>query len=306
LAPVASFLSEQVHPDARSAAIFSRSVYGGAFFLPLQFAAPLPDALTVGPVPDLFQLVALQDRYHRFVVLLATRHSASVLEVDLGAASLVAWLGSTVFEDARRTGPSGERSPAGKSWVAKAVTLLERVVVERDHTHLMLAGDPDVTARCRRALPAPLREILVATIAASEHHAIADIVAATTSVFVDWEEQASQATAARFVDAVRNNGPAAVGVSACFEALRARRAELLLLARRRLPQPGWRCTTCSAMRLRRSPPAACTECGRHTVWHTDATVELVRLARQRDCAVEFVEHCDPLMALGGIGCVLKQ
>lgn len=306
LAPLARFLNDGLHPEARGLAIFSRSVYGGAFFLPLQFAAPLPDALTAGPVPDLFQLAALQDRYHRFVVLLATQRSVSVLEVDLGAASLVAWLGSAATAAARRAPPRVEPEPAGESWLARAVTLVERVVAERGHTHLMVAGDPDVTAACRRALPAPLREILVATIAANERHAIADIVAATTSVFVDWEERESQAIAARFVDAVRNNGPAAVGASACFEALRARQAKLLLLARGRRPQPGWRCTACSAMRLRRIPPAACPECGRHSVWRTDESVELVRLARQRDCAVEFVEHCDPLMALGGVGCVLKQ
>ncbi|MGE5169188.1 MAG: hypothetical protein ACM3JC_02315 [Rudaea sp.] len=306
LAPMASYLNEQVRPDARGVAMFSRSVYGGAFFLPLQFAAPLPDALTVGPVPDLCQLVALQDRYHRYVVLLATRRSVSVIEVDLGAASLVAWLGSPAAEPARGKHAKGERTAPGERWLARAATLLEHVVAERKHTHLMLAGDPRVTAACRRALPAALHEMLVAAIPAGEHHAIEDIVAATTSVFVEWEEEESQAIAARFVDAVRNNGPAAVGASACFEAMRARQAKLLLLARGRLPQPGWRCTACSAMRLRPTAPAACPECGRHTVWGTDATVELVRLAGQRDCAVEFVEHCDPLMVLGGVGCVLKQ
>jgi predicted RNA-binding Zn-ribbon protein involved in translation (DUF1610 family) len=306
LAPAASYLNEQLHPDARGAAIFSRSVYGGALFLPLQFAAPLPDALTVEPVPDLSQLIALQDRYHRYVVLLATQRSVSVLEVDLGAASLVASLASPTGKPGRGTQGRNEHTVGGKAWLAQAVTLLERVVAEGEHSHLMLVGDPTVTVVCRRTLPAWLRAILIATIPAGDHHAIGDIVSATTSVFVEWEEEESQAIAARFVDAVRSNGPAAVGASACFEALRARQAKLLLLARGRLPQPGWRCAACSAMRLRPTAPAACPECGRRTVWRTEATVELVRLARQRDCAVEFVEHCDPLMALGGVGCVLKQ
>jgi hypothetical protein len=276
------------------------------FFLPLQFAAPLPDALTAAPMPDLFHLMGLQDRYHRYVVMLMMRRSVSVLEVDLGAASLVAWMRFPLPAPRGRTEDPNERSRVGHAQFAEPVALLQRVVDERGHTHLMLAGEPSVTGPCRRALPASLRAILVATIPAAEHHALEDIVAATTSTFVEWEEEQSQAIAALFVDAVRNDGPAAVGASACLEALRSRQAELLLLARGRLPEPGWRCATCRAMRLRPHSPAVCPECGRQTVWRVDTTAELLRLAGQCDCAVELVEHCDALMALGGVGCVLRK
>jgi membrane-bound ClpP family serine protease len=61
----------------------------------------------------------------------------------------------------------------------------------------------------------------------------------------------------------------------------------------------------AAIRIAHPAPAACTECGKKSVQPVDATVELVRLAGQQDCPIEIVDHCDPLMALGGIGCLLR-
>jgi hypothetical protein len=70
LAPIASYANAQVRADARGAAIFSRSAHGGAIFLALQFAAPLPDSLTAGLLPDLVQLMTLQNRHNRYAVML--------------------------------------------------------------------------------------------------------------------------------------------------------------------------------------------------------------------------------------------
>ena len=69
-----------------------RGIFGGAFMLPMQFAAPLPNWIAVYPTPNIYHLVELKDNYHRYVVLLAMPDRASILEVNLGAATTQAWI----------------------------------------------------------------------------------------------------------------------------------------------------------------------------------------------------------------------
>jgi hypothetical protein len=94
-------------------------------------------------------------------------------------------------------------------------------------------------------------------------------------------------------------------VASCLDALRQRRADVLLIAIDHLPERGWRCAACGAIRIEPDTPAVCPECGKAAVQPVDAKEELARLAGQQDCPVEVVEHCDPLMALGGVGCLLR-
>jgi rubrerythrin len=122
---------------------------------------------------------------------------------------------------------------------------------------------------------------------------------------VEWEEQESQAVAARFVKGIRTQARAVAGAGACLEALRQRRADILLLARDIAPKPGWLCSGCGTMRIDHHFPDACPECGKKALHAMDATEALVRLAGQQDCPVEVVDHCDPLMALGGVGCLTR-
>jgi len=132
-----------------------------------------------------------------------------------------------------------------------------------------------------------------------------DVVASTLSAFIAWEEQESQAVAVRFIQGIRTQGLAAAGAPACIEALRQRRAEVLLFARDYRPTAGWRCVGCGAIHFEVSFPAGCLDCGKAEVRPIDVKEALVRLAGQQDCQVEVVEHCDPLMALGGVGCLLR-
>lgn len=52
-------------------------------------------------------------------------------------------------------------------------------------------------------------------------------------------------------------------------------------------------------------PNACPNCGGKAIHQVDLKEELVRLAEQRGCHVEMVEHSEDLMYLGGVGCLLR-
>jgi len=92
LGKIKSWLATDLLPEAKSAAIFVRGNFGGAFMLPMQFAAPLPTWIAVYPTPNIYHLVELKDNYHRYVVLLALPDRASILEVNLGVATTRAWI----------------------------------------------------------------------------------------------------------------------------------------------------------------------------------------------------------------------
>jgi peptide subunit release factor 1 (eRF1) len=173
------------------------------------------------------------------------------------------------------------------------------------HTHLILAGDPHLTREIRRNLPKAVAAKLIDTIPAASRDAQSDVVTATLSAFVEWEEQESQAVAARFVKGIRTQARAVAGAAACLEALRQRRADILLLARDIAPKPGWLCSSCGTLRIDHDAPDTCSECGKSEVCAIDGTETLVRLAGQQDCPIEVVDHCDPLMALGGVGCLTR-
>ncbi|MBY0269209.1 MAG: host attachment protein [Burkholderiales bacterium] len=304
------YLAEQLRPGAKGVALFSRHFRGGAFFLPMQFAAPLPDWIAVYPSPNLFHLMALKDTYHRYVVLLANKAWVRILEVNLGAVTIKAWteqpeLRERVGREWTKAHYESHRRERTSRFLKEQIRLLERLMAAGGHTHLILAGDPRLTGEIRRALPKSVAGNLVDTIPAASWDKQDDVVAATLSAFIECEEQESQAVAARFVQGIRTQGRAVAGATACLDALRQQRADMLLLARDHLPEPGWRCAACGVLRIEPHAPAACPECGKQSVQPVDATVELVRLAGQQDCPIEVVDHCDPLMALGGIGCLLR-
>lgn len=307
---IKSYLAKKLRPDAKGVAIFSRHLRAGFFFLPMQFAAPLPNWIAVYDVPNLFHLMTLKDTYHRYIVLLATRASVRILEVNLGAATIQAWteqpaLRERVGREWTQEHYASHRRERTSRFLKEQINLLRQLMAEGGHTHLILAGDPKLTGELRRALPNALVPKLIDTIPAASRDAAEDVVTATLSAFVEWEEQDSQAVAARFVKGIRTQGRAVAGAAACLEALRQRRVDIVLLAQGAPAKHGWICSACYAIRIDHPVPDSCPECGKNTVRLIDPVAEVVRLAGQQDCPIEVVAQCDPLMALGGVGCLLR-
>ena len=301
---IKSYLAKKVRPDAKGVAIFSRQLRTGNFFLPMQFAAPLPNWMAVYDVPNLFHLMTLKDTYHRYVVLLATRASVRIFEVNLGAATIQAWteqpaLRERVGREWTKEHYANHRRERTSQFLKEQVDLLRQLMAEGGHMHLILAGDPKLTSELRGALPSALVPKLIDTIPAASRDAQADVVTATLSAFVEWEEQDSQAVAARFVKGIRTQGRAVAGATASLEALRQRRVDTVLLAQGAPARHGWICTACHAIRFDHPVPEACPECGETALRLIDSVAEVARLAGQQDCPIEVVAHCDPLMALGG-------
>lgn len=310
LCKINAYLAAEILPEAKGLAIFVRDSFGGAFLLPIQFAVPVPNWIAVYPTPNIYHLVELKDTYHRYVVLLATAERARILDVNLGAVTVQAWtdrpeLRGLVGEGWSRPHYQVHRANRGERFLEEKLAVLERLVRAGGHTHLILAGDPEITAGIRRALPKDLADKLVDTIPASARDKHTDVVVATLSSFIEHEEQESQAVAERLFKELRGQDLAVAGSAAALEAFRLRNVDTLVMAQGYRPDPGWICAACKAMGTDVLETPVCPRCDQASVRALDVKEVLLRLAGQLECPVEVVEHSDALMLLGGVGCLLR-
>jgi hypothetical protein len=307
---IEDWLVTDLHSDAKGAAIFVRGICGGGFMLPMQFGAPVPNWIAVYPTPNIYHLVELKNSYHRYVILLALSDRASILEVNLGAATTQAWINRSELRT--RVGTEWTRlhyqihqAHRGDRFFQEKIALLEQLAHTGGHSHLILAGDPEITARIRGALPEDLSEKLVDVVPAGKRDREAGVVMATLSSFIEREKQESHSIVERLVAGLRSQDLAVADSAATLDALRWGGVDILVMASDYDPDPGWTCVACGAMGTEAPETTVCPRCGESAVRPLEVKEALLRLAVQADCPVEVVEECDALTSLGGIGCLLR-
>lgn len=303
------YLGTEVLPTTRGVAMFARA---GArpFFLGLQFQVPLPDRLSVNLAPDIFHLVELKDTYDRYVVLISTEESARILEVNLGAVTRELWserpeLRERVGREWTHEHYQNHRRDRGERFFKEKIETLRKLVAAGGHTHLILAGSPRLTARIRHCLPTHLQAKVIDVVPASASAPVADVVLATLSSFINCEQQESLNAVAELVSALRRGGLGAAGTAATLEALRRGQADVLVMARTYEPGPAWSCRPCGWVDAMSSAPKRCPDCDSGEVQSANVKEVMVKLAERQSLEVEFVQHSDVLMELGGVGCLLR-
>jgi protein required for attachment to host cells len=303
------YLTTEVRLATQGVATFARAGTQ-PFFLGLQFQVPLPDRLSVGSTPDIYHLVELKDTYHRYVVLISTEERARILEVNLGAITREVWaerpeLRERVGREWTREHYQNHRRDRGKRFLKEKFEILEKLMAAGGHTHLILAGNPRMTARIRNCLPKHLQAKLIDVVPASANARVADVVEATLSTFIDREQQESLDAVAELMSGLRRGGLGAAGTAATLEALRQGQADLLVMARDYEPGPAWGCTHCGWANAMTSRPDRCAECDSSEMQSVNLKEVMVKLAERQSLEVEVVEHSDVLMDLGGVGCLLR-
>ncbi len=310
LGKIETWLTSNLLPESKGVAIFVRGTFGGSFMLPMQFAAPLPTWIAVYPTPNIYHLVELKDNYHRYVVLIAKPDRACILEVNLGAATIQAWINEPALR--RRVGQEWCRpryqanyAQSEDQFVHGKVAVLEQLMRSGGHTHLILAGDPELTRQIHHALPKDLEDKLVEIIPADEAAQQADVVMATLSSFIEHEEQESRSVVECMVEGLRGQNLAVADIASTLDALRRGGVDTLVMANDFHPDPGWICTDCKAYGIEAPETSVCPYCAAESVRPLDIKESILRFAGQSECPVEVVEQSDALMSLGGVGCLLR-
>lgn len=309
IAPIRSFISSRLLPDASGAAIFSRSGLQ-RFFLPLQFRVPLPDWLAVDTVPNIYHLVELKDTYDRYVVVLCSKEDVRILEVNLGAVTKDLWRKSPELRE--RLGREWTKLHYQKHrrhhelrFFREQAKLLEKLVGAGGYAHVILAGHPAATALMREALPRGVAARLIDPLHASSKTSLTDVVAASISAFVAEEERESQDVAETLVEQLRSGGLATAGTGATLRALGQSRADVLVVTADYSPVPARACRFCDLLQEEIQGPSACPKCATEDWREFDPKEEMVRFAEQRGCDVEVVNQSEALTRLGGVGCLLR-
>ncbi|MDZ4802838.1 MAG: hypothetical protein SGI92_32155 [Bryobacteraceae bacterium] len=309
LAQIRAWLCSSVAGESRGVALFAR---GGnhPFFLPLQFRAPLPTWIALGPTPNIYHLVELKDNYHRYVVMLSTEDNVRVLGVNLGAVTEEVWrnrpeLRQRVGREWTRQHYLHHRSERINQFVNEQIGVVDQLMQSGGYSHLIVAGAPRLTSQIRKALPRHLARRLVDIIHASKSDSVSDVVAATLAPFLEAEERESVALVEQLQRELYGHGLAASGTQATFQALREQRVDALVLIKEYSPDPGCRCAACGWTDTERSSMQACPVCSSQAIREIDVRGEIARMAEQAGCRVEVVNNNDLLEQLGGVGCLLR-
>jgi rubrerythrin len=305
--PILEYLRGGAHPPAKGLAIFSR---GGAspFFLPLAFQVALPDWMAVNSLPNIYHLVELKDTYDRYVVFFATEEQSRILAVNLGSVTQQILHDRPELRERLGRGWTREhyqrhREECTNRFIREEIEVLDRLMSSRGYGRLILAGSPRMTARVERMLPKHLARKLVDTVHASG--GISDVVAATLVSFVENGEAMAAGLVTRLEREVRTQGLAVAGTLSTARALEAEQADVLVMAKAYVPEPGWMCGWCEARGWAPLAPGRCPRCGAREFMAFDIREEMVRLAEREQCRIEIVAHSDLLMRLGGVGCLLR-
>jgi hypothetical protein len=272
-------LDRKLADSTRSVAVFSR---GGErpYFLLMQFEAELPTHLFVESTPVIFHLVELKDNYHRYALMICREDAAWVLEVNLGSVTRELWtrkpeLRQRVGREWTRLHYLNHRRDRRDRFIKEKIAVLEEIVRSGGHSHIMLAGSPQLTVRVRKALPPHLKKILVDVVPSAARDRVEDVVAATLSTFLDQEERESQALVDVLRQELLRGGLAVAGIADSRVALEHGQADILLLT------------------------------SSYSTEELQTREELIRLAQASGVGVEVVQHSDFLQELDGVGCLLR-
>jgi len=305
LQPVRTFLTDGLSSDARGAAVFSRAGKE-PFLLALRFRVPLPNWIAVDKTPNIYHLVELKDTYEQYVVMLATKGSVRIFEMNVGA--VTEHLRAEMPDHRNDTGRKYAKEhyqkhmeERGHRFIKEKMRVLEQLMASKEHMHLILAGHPTMTARVRDELPKSLLARLVDVVRASD----SNVIQATIDAFIKAEEKESQTIAEKLAEQVRSGGLAVVGTAACFEVLKRSQADMLVLLKAYSPGQVWACRACDFTAPQTGRIPACPECGSKELACSDVKEQMVRLAEQQLCAVEVVNESEFLARVGGVGCLLR-
>lgn len=312
LTEIKQWLSKHLQPKAKSVAIFVRGHHGGKFWVAMQFAAPLPNLITIHPTPSLYHLIELKDNYHSYVLLIAKKNYAYILEVNLGEATIQSWLENPdlykhISTEWSKLHFQVHKEDRGTEFHKQKTKILRKLMAQNELSHLVIAGDPEVINSFKHYLPLDLRKKCVDIIPIFESDQPLDIVNATLSSFIDYEEQESQHIADKLVEELYGQNLAVAGTADTFDALLWGEVDTLVISSQYDPAPGWRCHSCKKVGFNALENSdECPYCQHQELQSVNMKEAILRLASQQDILIEVVGHSDLLLSVGGVGCLLRQ
>jgi hypothetical protein len=258
-------------------AVFSRQGEN-PLHLVLPFSAALDLHFDASSRPAIFPLVQLKDRFHRFVVVIATDDVSRIFEVTLGAVSEAILtqrpeIGGRLGREWGREHFHQRKRESDHKFHRDQVTIITNLMARRGHNHLILAGNPRHVSGLREVLPKHIGARVVGELLKTPSGGdCSTVLEQAIDTFVEAERAESRDTVSRLHEQVRRGGLAVVGVDPSRAAILGGYAAELVISEE-LPTAG--------------------------------REELTRLATAGNLAIEVCEGDELLAAHGGVGCLLR-
>jgi hypothetical protein len=274
---VLGVISREWPEEVRSVAVFSRR--GEAPLLQvIPFSVPLDLHFDVSGQPSIFPLVQLKDRFHRFVVVIATDDVSRIFEVTLGAVSESILtqrpeLGERLGREWGREHFHQRKRESDSRFYRDQVTIIANLMSKRGLNHLILAGNPRHVAGLREILPKHISSRLIGELLKTPSRGdYSTVLEQAIDTFVEAERAESRDTVSRLHEQVQRGGLAVVGVDRSRDAILGGYASELVISE-------------ELSKVERE--------------------ELTRLATTRNLAIEVCEGDELLAGQGGVGCLLR-
>jgi hypothetical protein len=274
---VENVIAQQWPEEVRSVVVFSRRGEN-PLLLVLPFSASMGMHFDVSTVPSIFPLVQLKDRFHRFVVVIATEDASRIFEVTLGAISEEILtqrpeLGGRLGREWGREHFHQRKRESDRRFQVDQVTIITNLMAKRGLNHLILAGNPHHVAGLREVLPKQIASRLVGELHKTPSRGdFSNVLDQAVEKFIEAESAESHSTVERLHEQVRRRALAVVGVENSRDAIVGGYAAELVISE--------------------ELPNAERE-------------ELTRLATVRNLPIEVCEGDELLATHGGVGCLLR-
>lgn len=276
-AEIKNHLETSLAKGSKGAAIYAR--WGERpFFLPLEFSVPLDSQLIVDTLPHIYPVIETKDTYHRFAIVVVTEEEARIVETVVGAVTREIFtkrpeLRERLGREWTREHYQNHKKNRNDQFLQQKIGIVDELMKQRGHNHLVVAGSPKAVARFTKALPPRLKKKLLTTLPTNPRNGIYPIVVEALEVFAANEHIESHDRVEELESAVMSRGLGVAGVSATREALMQGYADMLIID--------------------------------HDFDEPELKEELVRLATRNDIPIETVKDSEALERLTGVGCLLR-
>jgi hypothetical protein len=310
---------DAVPQEGRGRAIFAGPDLWQAYTLPF----PLPNHLTYG-APDTIPLLWAMHEYAPYAVVLAFHDHARLLVAYLGQTIAIDEIDLELDTDqwrfktgrpatsSRQSGTGVGRGIQSSAHEARVLAQYRRfwrgvaeaaadMLAARGIDRVILGGDKAAAGAVSAALPRPLRETVIGTVAIRPHASLAEIQARALPLALADRHARDRRLVRSVVQERRAGGTAVEGTAATLEALAAGNLRIVI-ANRDMRATARACVSCGALGVKPGPCAACDG----DVRRLTLPQALPMLTRQHGAALELVSADAAAPLADGIGGLLRH
>lgn len=276
-AKVDQFIADGGDSLSQGAAVYVRA---GAqpFFLTMEFTVAMETRLVVDSLPHLYPVIETKDTYHRFVIVIVTEDEARIVETVMGAVTQEIFtkrpeLRQRLGREWTRERYQNHKRDRNQKFMQTKVEIVDEMMQQRGHNHLVVAGSPKMIACFTNALPPRLKKKVVNTLYANPKSGVYSIVVQAVELFAANEHIESHDRVQKLQSDLLVGGLAVAGVEATRKALLEGYGDVLVIDRD-FAEPGIK-------------------------------EELVRIATRTGIEIETVKDSPELKQLSGVGCLLR-